>query len=267
MFDNGTRRRRWRWLISLVVVVVLLNLGLNPWFARTRSVVVMAAYEWSFERSSVSATTGIRADLPLSESGLYPLMVTFNADEAMSRWLDANVSFTVDYTFADFRPWRGHSQIFEPDDPRYGAYLGAYYLQGYGRALTADEVGLVAQFDQRVLALPALGLGFPDNHFTIGQTQTSQTHFGGHEWTSHRAQVQTNCPDHSPDGFLASYLQFGTPPATGQHYPVCAMASRIDVVYLPEHDLTIGLYVMAPEVDEVDVLHASVIEQVAIIED
>lgn len=249
-------------MVLLAIFVVLLTV--LPWFARTRSLLVMTAYEWPFERSSVPSATGVEATLPLKGSGLYPLMVTFNADDGMSHWLDAPVNFTVDYTFADFRPWSGHSRIYEPDDPGYGGYLGAYYLHGYGRALSAREVGLIAEFDQRALALPALGLGFADNHFSTSQTQTSTTAFGGHEWTTYRAEVATNCPDHSPDGFLASYLQFGTPPATDRQYPDCTLASSIDVIYLAEQDVTIGLYVMAASQHEVDRLHAAVIERVSV---
>ena len=256
--------RRWPWLAGGLAVLVLANLAVNPWFARQRSLLLMSGYDWAFERRSVPQQTGVGVEMPLRGSGLYPLMITFNADQPMSEWLGADVSFTVEFTFADFAPRQGHSGIFDPDHPLYGTYVGSYYLHGLGRPLSTEEVARVAEFDQRVLALPALGLGFDDNRFEVLATSTQPVGYAGLEWTSHDATVLTNCPDHSPDGFELAHLQFGTPPRTDRHYPVCELAARIDVTWLPDQDLTVGTYIMAPSSAEVDRLSAEVVRQAAV---
>lgn len=258
---GSPRRRRWLPVPVLVVLLLVANLAANPWFARYRSLAVMAGYDWSYQRDSLPADAGVRVDMPLAGSGLYPLMVTFNADEAMSNWLGQEVRFTVDFTFADFDPWQGHSAIFDPDDPRYGAYVGAYYLQGLGRASAAAEVAKVAEFDQRGFALPALGLGFDDSRFEILESTQQPVNFAGHDWNSHDALVRTNCPDHTPTGFRSSYLQFGTPPSTSRQYPECVLSARIEVTYLAEQDLSIGLYVMAASPAELDRLSEQVVRR------
>ncbi|WIY81757.1 hypothetical protein [Propionimicrobium sp. PCR01-08-3] len=252
---RSTRSRWLRRLIALGVVVFLVaNVAVNPWCAKIRSLALMSGYDWVYERDSVPHDTGIRADMPLDGTELYPLMVTFNDDAGMSQWLGEDVRFTVDFTFADFEPWRGYSGIYDPENPLYGAYVGSYYVQGLGRELTDDEVTKIAEFDQRRLALPALGLGYSDNEFTVLTSESAPVEFSGHDWTNYQASIVTNCPAHSPDGFQISHLQFGGPPASSEQYPLCQMSAQIDVGYFPDQDLTIGLYVLSTSADTTSTL-------------
>ena len=64
------RRRRRRWLVAVAVVLVLLaNLAFNPWFARWRSLALMAGYDQVYERDSVPHDAGVRAEMPLAGTG------------------------------------------------------------------------------------------------------------------------------------------------------------------------------------------------------
>ncbi len=253
-------------MAALIVLVLLGNLAFNPWCARWRSLALMAGYDQAYERASVSYETGVSAEMPLAGTGLYPRLITFNADEQMSAWLGGDLRFTVDFTFADFEPWRGYSAIYDPDDPLFGAYLGAYYVQGLGREMTATEVTQVAEFDQRLLALPALGLSSRNATFDLLDSSASAIWFDDRQWTAYQASVLTNCPAHTPEGFLLSYLQFGKPPASDQQYPLCVMAAQIDVTYLPAEDLSIGLYVMTTSQDETARLREEVSLQTQIVQ-
>ena len=249
-------------MILLVALLTLAIFSFTPGLARYRSLALITPYDWFYQASSVPSEVGVAARIRLQGSGLYPRMITFNADEGMSTWLDAEVGFTVDFTFADFPPFGSHSRFYDPDDELYGAYLGSYYVHGLGKELTPTQVAKVAEFDQRALALPALGLGFADSHFETTMGSTSTNSFAGAQWTTYDASVRTNCPDHSPDGFRAAYLQFGWPPPTDQQFPDCELAARIEVTYLAEHDLNIGLYIMAPSTATVERLSEQVTRQV-----
>lgn len=263
---SAPARRRFGWLITaMLLVAALANLAINPWCARYRSLLVMSGYDWATERDSLPHKLGVQAQLPLSDSGLYPLLVTFNADQEMSHWLNQPVRFTVDYTFAEFVPERGYSAIFDPEDPGYGAYLGAYYLQGMTRPLTESQVAAVTTFDQRALALPALGLDFADTTFTLSQISVASDAFAGQQWVSYSAAVSTNCPNHTPTKFLGSYLQFGTPPTSTSDYPLCGLMAKIYVSYLAEIDLTIGLYVLASGSAEITRLDDQVLRRAEIL--
>lgn len=249
------KKRRHRWLIALGVVVLLLaNLAVNPWCARGRSLILMAGYDQVYERQSLPHDAGMHAEMPLDGTGLYPLLITFNDDPGMSGWLGEDVRFTVDFTFADFELWRGYSGIYDPENPLYGAYVGSYYVQGLGRELTDDEVTKIAEFDQRRLALPALGLGYSDNEFTVLSSESAPVEFSDRQWMNYQASIVTNCPAHSPDGFQISHLQFGRPPASPEQYPLCQMSAQIDVGYFPDQDLTIGLYVLSTSADTTSTL-------------
>lgn len=253
---------RHRWLAAgLGAVFIIANILVNPWLARERSLIAISAYDLNFEQKSIARRAGISVQQPLGEAGMYPILITYNDDQAMSRWLGTPVEFTVDFSFADFLPWQGHSAFYEPDDPRYGAYVGAYYLQGLGRPLTEAEVQRVAEFDQRMLALPAIGLGFKQNHFDVLTSSSSSAQFGGLDWTTHDALVSTNCPDHSPSRFLPAYIQFGWPPPTSASYPTCELTARIEVTYLADRDVTLGLYLMAASPEEAERLSAQVIRR------
>ncbi|MGI5951276.1 MAG: hypothetical protein ACOX61_05445 [Brooklawnia sp.] len=259
-----SRRRYPGWVGLILVVLLLVNLAVNPWLARHRSLAVMSGYDWWHQRNSVARDAGVHIDMPLRDGGLFPMLVTYNADEAMSAWLGEPVRFTVEFSFGDFDG--GHSTIFEPDHRLYGAYVGAYHLQGLGHAPSARQIGMVAEFDQRILALPALGLPSTAALFEIEQqSPASPVSFAGQEWTSHDAQVLTNCPDHSSAGFSPADLQFGRPPQTSAHYPLCRMTARIDVAYLAEHDLGIGLFIMATDADVVERLSSQVVRRAELV--
>lgn len=255
-------KRRRRWIISLILAVSLAVLLLWPGMARARSLLVMAPYDWLHQANSVPARLGVQLELPLRDAGLYPRLITFNADQGMSGWLGREVGFTVDFTFADFPLFASHSPFYDPDAELYGAYLGSYYVHGLGTELNPTQVAKIAEYDQRALALPALGLPFADSYFEPTVTAQTQVGFAERQWTSYDAAVATNCPDHSPAGFRPAYLQFGWPPATDRQFPDCTLAARIEVTYLPEHDLNIGLYIMAPAAATVARLSEQVTRQV-----
>ena len=248
--------------MALVIAVCLAAFWLMPGLARARSLLLMTGYDLFHKSQALSRDTNMEAHFTLSGHDLYPRLITFNADAGMSAWLEQPVRFTVAFTFGDFAPGSDHSRFYDPADELYGAYLGAYYLQGLGHDLGASEVAKMAEFDQRHLALPALGLPIAQSHFTVRDTQTWPQAFANLNWTAYEATVLTNCPDHTPTGFRPAYLQFGWPPSTDRQFPGCELAARITVTRLAEQDLTIGLFVLAPSRATMARLDSEVLNQV-----
>lgn len=253
---------------GLLLILTLLLWLFAPFAARSRSLVIMTLYDRYCERDSIQHTRGIRTDLPLEGSGLYPLQVTFNAHAGLSSALGQDVRFSIDYTFADFPTSAGpvrrsSSAFYDPTSPLYGAYLGVYYVEGLGKALDPQTAFAVPAYDQQHLALPALGLpaaktSFSADGITTGETTVSGT--GSEPWTLYEADILTNGPEHEPDSFLPAYIQFGRPSgATEGDYPLRGMRGAVAGKYFAGKDLNIGLYVIARDQVVVDRLMDNVL--------
>ncbi len=107
----------------------------------------------------------------------------------MSAWLDYDVRFTVDFTFADFERWRGYSAIFDPDDRLYGAYVGAYYVQGLGRELTDAEVTRRRGVRSARACVARAGPEFAESAtFDVLDSSSADVSFADRDWTSYQAR-------------------------------------------------------------------------------
>ena len=264
--NRATLRRA---CVLLTVLLVLAVWIFAPFAARSRSLAVMTLYDRYCERDSVQGTLGIRTDLPLEGSGLYPLQVTFSAHDGLSAVLEHEVRFTIDYTFADFPRLRGpvrrsQSAFYDTSSPLYGAYAGVYYLEGLGEALDEQTAFAMPAYDQQYLALPALGLPasrttFMADGVTTGETTVSCT--GDDTWILYEADIVTNGPEHRKDGFLPAYIQFGTPPEGSRNYPLREMRGAVASRYFAKQDLSIGLYVIGRDQTIVDQLMDEVLRE------
>jgi hypothetical protein len=244
------RRRLLRWLLPLLLVLCILAVVVfAPFMARVRALAVMSVYDLVYERDSVPLKLGLSVEMPLEKTDLFPLMITFNEDQGMSSWLGSPVHFTVDYAVADYTFLSDHSRFYDPESPLYGAYVGAYYLQGLGRLPDRDTVMQVAAFDQRCLALPAIGLGLKDSAFRVNAVRESSeaVSIGSYSWKCYDAAVTTNAPDHRQAGYESGAFLFGRPHASAAQYPMKEMAGRIYITYFKDQDLAVGLYIIAKD--------------------
>lgn len=260
--SNGRASRcaLFNWRLVLLAVLVLLFVLLAPFTAKTRSIAIMSINDFYSERKSLPYELGLTLELPLKNMDFYPLMVTYNDDLGMSTWLGKPVRFTVDYAVADFSFLSSHSGIYDVENPLYNTYVGAYYLSGLGKPVDQQTVLQIASFDQRCLALPALGLDSEHAVFNAAEVrkENQRITLSGCDFDRYDAAIITNGPEHKKESFKTGYILFGDPPLATEQYPLRAMAGRIYVTYLDNLDLTIGLYILAKD----DVILAQIDRQV-----
>ena len=251
-----------RRIILLMILCLLAVFFLAPFTAGLRSVAIMAAYDLYSEQISLPHDTGLSLAMPLQNMDFYPVMVTFSDDMGMSAWFNTPVRFTVDYTIGSYPFLSGHSRFYDVDSPLYAAYTGAYYLKGLGHAADRDTVMQITDFDQRCLALPAVGLSTAHVQFSAENIRQSDQaiQISGYDWQRFDAAILTNGPEHPYKGFKTGDLLFGIPPPAKEDYPLRQLAGRIYTTYFARKDLTVGLYILAkdePTLDQIDRLVVS----------
>lgn len=250
-----------RWITGFIIIL-LLSWLLLPSFARSRAIVIMRAYDIRQTEKARLEEYPLTVELPYQkslelESGSYeflPVMNTFNASGGFSSWHGRELELVIDYAAPDFErsQWglrKSHSAFYDPRHPLYTSYFGCYYLRGHDAPLDTETAMAVLEYDIRLLALPAVGLPAEDSSFQVSDIrQVDSLRLGSLEWTVYEAMLRMNGPQHEPDGFQPGYLQFGMPPpgdGMAEQYPVVTMHGRIYVTTLEEHDLSLGLYVLA----------------------
>lgn len=261
---------KFRKIITTILILLLafsLVFLLTPFMARARSLGIMSIYDGYEKQNSVPKKEGIKVDMPYDNMDFYPLMVTFNDSEGLSRFIDKPVDFTVEYTFADFEKFKGHSNIYEETHPLYNAYLGVYYVNGYKSILDADTALKVASHDVRHLALPAVGMKRADTVFDVSEINNSHEslQISNKDWELYTAKISTNSHRHTTGEFAPGDLQFGKSPKTDVNYPLVQMVGRLYLTYLEEEDINLCIYVLVKDEEtalqiEEDIVLKTIIE-------
>ncbi len=247
---------KFRKIIATILILLLafsLVFLLTPFMARARSLGIMRIYDRYQDHNSIAEKEGIIVDIPYDKMDFYPLMVTFNDGDGLSRFIDKPVDFTVEYTFADFPKFKGHSNIYEETHPLYNAYIGVYYVKGYKSILSEDVALRVASYDARHLALPAVGMKKVDTVFDVSEITKTQDslQFSKKDWKLYTAQITTNSHRHTSGEFSPGDLQFGKSPKTNSNYPLVQMEGRLYLTYLEDQDINLCIYVLVKDEETV----------------
>lgn len=257
-----------RVLVVLAVMICLITAFLLlPFGARCRALLIMGTYDAVNGAASLPREAGLKVEIPHRNMDFFPIMLTCNANEGISRWLNTPVRFTVDYAIADFKPFSGHSGFYDESHPLYNAYTGVYYLQRLKKAADDQIAFDMAAFDQRCLALPSIGLNYADSVFEASEVICTAKRFAGYDWTCIDAAILTNGPEHTRTAFHAGYIQYGSPPETSLHYPARNMRGRIYLTYLNDLDLNIGLYIIAKDEAVLSEIDQKIISRARFVDD
>ncbi len=260
-------RKKWVIWLSFILLLIALILIYTPYFAKERALLSIRVYDRYQERYSVQEKIGLEINFPLDQMDLFPLLVTYNDDAGLSRFLGQSIQFTVEYTFADFQHGKGYSQIYDQKDPLYNAYIGTYSLIGFGKKLTEKDLMLISEYDMLYLALPAVGLSSKEGTFDIMEHEIiSQDLFlSSYPFTAYESTILTNGPEHDKSAFTPGDILFGSSPRTGEHYPLIDMKGKIYLYYDEKLDLNLAFYTLGTSDDVIMEFEEKIIKNIEII--
>lgn len=248
-----------RLIILACVLVLLAAFVISPVFPYARSLAVMKAYSPYCAKNSIMKQEDFKLSIP-SGSGWYPFVMTYEADEAFSDYIGLpDTKLTILYNFPDFSLRTGCSRIFDESSQYYSSFYGAYLVRradGAPYAFSSDmstldenTVSNIAKFDIFTLVLGDFGLTGDKRVFenTPASEQTNISFLGYDDWTRISSKLTVNGMDHKKNGFVSSYLQYGSPNffVSSDFAPV-EMKSIVYARYFPEWGTSVFFYVMSP---------------------
>lgn len=238
-------------------VALLAALGASPLWPYARSLAVMEVSSGLASRDSVMEAGSFTLELP-EISGWYPKVCTFCDDENFSLYIGEDAKLTILYCFPAFDLKTGSSVIFDPENPLYSSFYGAYAVSlasgepyGFreGESLEAAAAA-VARYDYGNLVLRDFGLQWREQTFESSSAvvRSGVSCAGSDDWAIVDAQLLTNGLDHERKVFTRTYLQYGAPPGkcTAPFAPLTLECS-IAVRFYPEYNAAVYLYAMSPD--------------------
>lgn len=271
-------KRRMLIFVPLLILVILMRL--SPVYYGIRSVVVMWPYSRYHESMSLIKQHDFHLKMPTDskeeKDRWYPLMLVFQDSNGFSNWTGGPWDLTVLYRFGGFELLKKNAAYFDRESSRFSSFYGAYLIRNTdesGNIYGYDESGQmipedfmrVTEYDQRFLVMPSLGLSHREVVFEVDMLEKQQdvTYLQRESWTRVDALIKTNSPEHHYAEHQQGYLQYGLPlpPPKGKNdfYPV-TLYGRIYATVIESHDLTLALYILAPDqktLEEVDSRHLS----------
>jgi hypothetical protein len=262
-------------LIKIIIVFVLL-VGLALAFPFSRSLAVMSVISATEQRDSVLKDEDIRIHLPggltTPKKDWYPFVITFNADY-FGAYVNRPVDLTILYNFGAFNPAASCSAFYDPDSDYFDAFYGAYVIKshdgrcfGYnGGELDVDEMSQVFEYDMNVLVLQSLGCPSPEFSYLL--TGLGRTDIDGRVYDVVDAEISTQSPLHTVTGFQSAYFQYGSPQRyfTQKDFKNASVYGRIYASELPDQDVTLCFYIIAPNQETIDSCEADMIAQAKVI--
>ncbi|MEG1404385.1 MAG: hypothetical protein RSC52_02660 [Oscillospiraceae bacterium] len=252
-----------KWIILCVLGGIALFL-ISPRFPIVRSLSVMPIYSRYCARDSIMEEENFELEIPgggaTEKTDWYPFVMTFTADREFARYSGIDgAKLTILYNFPAFSQAHGCSRLFDGASPYYNSFYGAYLIStpdGKPFFTTKDAkslesaAALAARFDFFELVLEDFGLTSEQEVFECTkETVSENVRFAGYDgWSRMTASLLVNGAAHEREGFVGSYMQYGSPkfPAPVPFAPV-QMKCIIDARYFEEWNTTIFFYVMTPD--------------------
>ena len=247
--------------IIFILIIVLLIPG--PYKYLLRSISVMSVYSNLHESQSNAAFhIKIPGGLITPEKDWYPFVMTFNADKSFQYYTGReNINLSIMYNFPEFSPEAGYSMLYDKSSEYYNSFYGAYIVDdpekiyGFektenGLKINPDEVADVAAFDFSRLVLGDFGLKYKNFIFEtdIADIEENITYMGMDDWIKSDINLTVSGAEHNPNGFVASYIQYGTPKiSTETPFEPVNMYGRIYAKYLPKYNQSIFMYIVASD--------------------
>ncbi|RQD66924.1 MAG: hypothetical protein D5S00_11675 [Tindallia sp. MSAO_Bac2] len=253
----------------LIIAGLFLLLYSSPLFYQLRSYLIMMPYSHYHYRSSLAANTNLDIRIPAGRSTTtndwYPWTLYYH-DTGFSRVTQLPYDLTILYTFGHFPTFHSGSSYYDSESPYHGSFYGAYLLRnqddkaipfgfdGDGNVIKEKWIS-IPEYDQRYLVLPTLGLRPEKVTFETKdiQMKDSVTYVDFSNWTMMDAIIITNSPQHQFIESRRGYLQYGLPSGkVEKEFKEVEMAGRIYARHFNEQNMTLGLYIIAPDFQILD---------------
>ncbi|QZY54785.1 hypothetical protein [Crassaminicella profunda] len=264
-----------RFLYILLFVILLISFNL-PFWNTLKSYTIMYFYD---KTQNTLHEKGISFYIPNGlktlKSDWYPFMLHYDASEYFSQYIKKNSSLQVLYSFGSFDFSKGCSHFYDSSSPYYAAFYGGYALfcedhpYGFDKNgnMNIEEITKVPMFDQTYLVLPSLGCPKDKIYFqsTVEKIETNKNYIGINGWTKIDAKIKTNAPIHKTENKKnMGYIQYGKPHKSffnKNEYPLISLNGRIYVKYIDELKGTFFLYIMAKDIQTVNLCDKELLSQ------
>jgi len=205
-------------------------------------------------------TLNIPGGLSTVEKDWYPLVMTFN-DENIASSIGEDIDLTILYNFGAFE--EGRSSFYDEDSEYFNSFYGGYIIESksnnryYGfkdGEVIVEEIIKIAAHDLDMLVLQSIGC--KDSHVifqSLGHPK-QVNYLSIDDWVVIDASISSKSSIHKVKNDYEAYIQYGKPSKEyrGVDFPDTTLAGRIYCRYFPQYDVTILLYIIAPNFEVIN---------------
>ena len=190
----------------------------------------------------------------------YPFVMTFN-DKSFKSKVGEEIDLSILYNFGAFK--NGHSPLYDENSHYYNSFYGAYIIECkekqkvYGfnnKEVNIEEISAVASHDIEALVLDSMGCINPHVCFQNRGKPKILDYISYNNWAVIDCNIYMNSSIHQYNRDCISYIQYGKPPKDykGDNFPEATLAGRIYCRYFPEYNVSILLYIIAPDFEIIE---------------
>lgn len=250
-------------VISVIVLLFIFILFLS--FPYLKSLFVMYFYSQYQEQNSIMAKNNFSIKIPggtiTKEKDWYPFVMTFH-DKNISSFINENIGLTILYNFGAFED--GRSLFYKEGSDYFSAFYGAYVIESKDKNKTygfhkkgkiiKKEIMKIPSHDLENLVLKGIGCSNAEIAFRPIDSPRKIDYLSYEDWTIIDSIIISRSPLHKLKGNHLTYLQYGKPPKNyqGEDFSPIELYGRIYCRYFKEYDVTILLYILAPDFDVVE---------------
>lgn len=256
-----------RYISAILATLMTVMILIMPPMRMALSMAVMGVYSALNSYDSLLADEDINIDMPgglaTKETDWYPFVMTFNADEGFSSFLEKpSARLTIMYNFPTFSSLNGCSRLFDSSSPYYSSFYGAYTVKtgddepfgfidnGGDLKLDLKSTAVVPKYDFQKLVLNEFGLDANNEVFEWEVVDfIDNVEYAGEEGFSRAdAKLKVNGCAHKPQGFTQSYLQYGIPSfKADKPLEAVDMYGRVYGKYLSEKQVSVFFYILCAD--------------------
>lgn len=249
-------------IITFILFLFLGIIALNLYYFK--SLFIMYFYNIYNVEQSIMERKNFDIEIPgglsTMEKDWYPFVMTFQ-DRGIASSIDEEIDITILYNFGAFE--EGRSSFYNENSDYFSSFYGGYVIEtmdknrkyGYkGDKVFVEEIVKVATYDMEVLVLESIGCLDGEVTFKSVGEPTLIDYLSYDDWNVLDSIIYSKSTLHKVKSNHQAYIQYGKPPKeySGNDFEPVTLAGRIYSRYFPEYEVTVLLYIIAPNFNIVD---------------